>query len=76
MLGDHRHASETPFKWHFAGGPMMTQFKLYLDPLINLKKVGPPLKKLSGSTHETPTHMTESIHQATLLRSAMNMGTY
>ena len=22
MLGHHRHASETPFKWRFAGGPM------------------------------------------------------
>ena len=21
MLGHHRHASEMPFKWHFAGGP-------------------------------------------------------
>ena len=25
MLGHHRHASETPFKWRFAGGPMMTR---------------------------------------------------
>ena len=23
MLGNHRHASETPFKWRSAGGPMM-----------------------------------------------------
>ena len=23
MLGHHRPASETPFKWHFAGGPLM-----------------------------------------------------
>ena len=23
MLGHHRHASETLFKWRFAGGPMM-----------------------------------------------------
>ena len=23
MLGHHRHASETPFKWRFAGGPTM-----------------------------------------------------
>ena len=27
MLGHHRHASETPFKWRFAGRPMMTRFK-------------------------------------------------
>ena len=25
MLGRHRPASETPFKWCFAGGPMMTR---------------------------------------------------
>ena len=25
MLGHHRHASETPFKWRFAGGPLMTR---------------------------------------------------
>ena len=25
MLGHQRHASETPFKWRFAGGPMMTR---------------------------------------------------
>ena len=32
MLGHHRHASETPFKWCFAGGPMMARLKQYLDP--------------------------------------------
>ena len=34
---------------------MMARFKWYLDPLINQKKKKkswPPLKKLSGSTHE------------------------
>ena len=25
MLGHHRNASETPFKWCFAGGPMMAR---------------------------------------------------
>ena len=25
MLGHYRHASETPFKWCFAGGPIMTR---------------------------------------------------
>ena len=25
MFGHHRHASETPFKWCFAGGPMMAR---------------------------------------------------
>ena len=40
MLGHHRPASETPFKWRFAGRPMMARFKWYLDPLtlINEKK--------------------------------------
>ena len=33
MVGHHRHASETPFQWRFAGGPMMAQLKRYLDPL-------------------------------------------
>ena len=31
MLGQHRHASETP-KWCFAGGPMMARLYWYLDP--------------------------------------------
>ena len=26
MLGHHRPAGDTPFKWRFAGGPMMTPF--------------------------------------------------
>ena len=25
MLGHHRHARETPFKWRFAGGPLITR---------------------------------------------------
>ena len=25
MLSHHWHASETPFKWRFAGGPMMVR---------------------------------------------------
>ena len=33
MLGHRRPASETPFKWRFAGGPMMTHYYWYLDPL-------------------------------------------
>ena len=32
MLGHHRHASETPYKWRFAGGPMMSRLQWYLDP--------------------------------------------
>ena len=26
MVGHYRHASEPPFKWRFAGGPLMAQF--------------------------------------------------
>ena len=57
MLGHHRHASEMPFKWGFAGGPMIARLKWYLDPssphqLKNkVVKVEPPLTKLSGSMH-------------------------
>ena len=32
MLVHHRPASETPFKWRFAGGPLMARLKWYLDP--------------------------------------------
>ena len=33
MLGHHRHASETLFKWQMTGGQTMARFKWYLDPL-------------------------------------------
>ena len=36
MLGQHRPASETPFKWRFAGVPMMAHFEWYSDPLFSL----------------------------------------
>ena len=60
MFGHHRLASETPFKWRFAGGAMMARYWRYLDPLAphQLKKlvvrVGPPLTKLSRSAHVIP----------------------
>ena len=40
MLGRHQHASETPFKRRFAGGPMMAAFSglSILSPLINKRK--------------------------------------
>ena len=39
MLGHHRHASETPFKWRFAGEPMMACLLWHLDsPLVNQNK--------------------------------------
>ena len=54
MTGHHRSASETPFKWRIAGGPIMTRLKWYLPPLKIKKnvKIGPPLTKLSRSAHE------------------------
>ena len=57
MLGHHWHASETPLKWCFAGGPTMARLLWYLDcppthQLKNVVKVGPPLTKLSGSAQE------------------------
>ena len=32
MLGHHRLASQTPFKWRFAGVQMMVHFYWYIDP--------------------------------------------
>ena len=50
------HKATTPtFKLRFAGGPMMTRFQWYLDPLI--KKSWTPSKKISGSAHAIR-HMT------------------
>ena len=55
-------ASETPFRWHFAGGPMIAHLKCYLDPLSphqlkkKLSNLDHPLTKPSGSAH---VHQTE-----------------
>ena len=38
MLGHHRDATETAFKWLFAGGPMMARFKGYFDHFSTKKK--------------------------------------
>ena len=40
MSGHHRHASEAPFKWRYAGGPMMARLSgiWTLPPFIKLKK--------------------------------------
>ena len=58
MLGHHRHASKTPFKWRFARVPMMAHLVWYLDPLSphqlkkkDVVKFGPTLTNLSGSAH-------------------------
>ena len=47
MLGHHRHASKTPFKWA-DNGPIIVIFGSFLSQVI---KVWPPLTKLSGSAH-------------------------
>ena len=55
MLGYLPPASETPFKWRFAGGTVMAHFKWYFVHLSphqmkkKVVKVGPPLTKLSAS---------------------------
>ena len=56
MFGHHRHASETPFKWRFAGGPMMAP-KWYLDPPTPHQpktncQSWTPSDKLSGSARD------------------------
>ena len=57
MFDHHQPASVTPFKWRFAGRPMMAHLYWYLDPISpnQLKKtktkIGPPLTQLSGSFH-------------------------
>ena len=62
MLGHHPHTSEPPFKWRFAGGPMMALQKIAFGSSTpssrknkttkkNVVKVGPPMTKLSGSAH-------------------------
>ena len=34
MVGHYRHASEMPFQWRLAGGPMIAHFlELHFDPL-------------------------------------------
>ena len=31
MFGHYRHANETPFKWRFAGGPMMARLTVVFE---------------------------------------------
>ena len=62
-FGHHWVASETPFKWRFAGGPIMARLELRLDPCfphqlsVQQIRVGPPLTKLSGSAHDCIIYM-------------------
>ena len=57
MLGHHRPANETPFKWRFHwradDGPLIMVFESSLPSSTKKTvKIGPPLTKLSGSAHE------------------------
>ena len=54
MLSHHRHTSETPFKWHFADGPIMAANSgIGIPPHPPKKiKIGPlALTKPFGSVH-------------------------
>ena len=46
MLGHHQHASETPFKWRFAGWPTMTHLKWYLGSSSPHQLKRKPMSKL------------------------------
>ena len=65
MLGHHWHASETPFKWRFAGGSMIAAYCAFFvfesslpskNKTKKKRKVKPPLTKLSGSAHDIVVH--------------------
>ena len=65
-----------PFKWRFAGGPMLARILWYLDPLSSQQLKKPqtwaPLAKLSGSAHEKITFLRRrnDVHVGTVrLRS-------
>ena len=45
MLGHHWHASETPFKRCFAGGPLMARFYLYFGPFLKKEQQKTKQKK-------------------------------
>ena len=48
MLGHHRPASETPFKWRFAGGQIMARHPISPNQIKkHFIKFEPPLTKLS-----------------------------
>ena len=53
MSSHHRHASESPFKWRFTGGPMMARLYsgIWILPSKKRCQVGFPLATLSGSAH-------------------------
>ena len=78
MLGHHRPASETPFKWRFAGRPMMAYKLWYLDPLSpqlkrKLIKFGPPLTNFLDPhmKHESFKLTTNCVKQSSDVISVM-----
>ena len=56
MSGHHRHDSETPFKWRFAGGPMLVRILWHLDPLSSYqlikKTLGPLWQNFLGPQYQ------------------------
>ena len=67
-----------PYKWRFAGGPMMARFKWYFDHLSshqlknskNVVKVGPPLTKVFRPTHDWDVKSINSNNRGPQLLSA------
>ena len=43
LAGHQRAASETPFKWRFAGGPMMAHIECWIGSFVILSGSGPVL---------------------------------
>ena len=43
--GHHRPASETPFKWRLAGGPMMTNIECWLGSFVILQGIRTSIAK-------------------------------
>ena len=37
VSGHHRPSSETPFKWRFAGGPIVARFSMFSRNRLSLK---------------------------------------
>ena len=72
MLGHHRHFSETPFKWLFAGRPMMGYLYWYLEPsypheLKTRFQRWAPLTKFSGSASSMGSSLASSLKKRSLM---------
>ena len=51
VLGHHRPASNTPFRWRTNNGPLTVLFRSSLPKSTKNSQKWTPLKKLSGSAH-------------------------